>query len=152
MIGQGDVLLFQTNDNGEISIENGLVGMTGGFNTAVYLALFGGNADDDTTMNNKKNWWGNLVEPDPLFHYRSKTQYVLSRIIPISGNLVQIEDAVETDLQKLIDFGAVDSVDATVSLIDVRKVKISIEIIADSEKIEITFLANWKAQSEEPQL
>ena len=47
MTQQGDVLLFQTVDDGEINIENGVVEMSGGLETAAYLSLYGGNEDDD---------------------------------------------------------------------------------------------------------
>ena len=36
----GDVLLFQTKDDGDISITDGIVQMTQGLETAVYLSLF----------------------------------------------------------------------------------------------------------------
>lgn len=145
MTQQGDVLIFQTPDGGEITATKGITQMTGGFESAAYLSLFGGNQDDDGTQNSKENWWGNLIEEDPNFHYRSRTQYLLTRLVPISGNLVRLEDAVLSDLQWLIDIGAVDSITSQVSLTGVRKVDINIEILADSKKINIQFLANWQA-------
>ncbi len=149
MIQQGDVLIFQTTDGGEIIVENGITQMTGGFESAVYLSLFGGNENDDGTETAKFNWWGNLVEEDPVYHYRSQTQYLLTRLVPISGNLVRLKNAISSDLQWLIDIGAVDSISSDVFLIDVRKVKINIDIFADGEKINIQFLANWQAQATE---
>ena len=46
-IQQGDVKLIQTNDDGDINIINGVTEMSGGLETTVYLALFGGNEDDN---------------------------------------------------------------------------------------------------------
>lgn len=54
----GDVLLFDTEDGGEISVINGLVIADGGFNTAVYLSLFGGNKDDGGEVASGDTWWG----------------------------------------------------------------------------------------------
>ncbi|GAG06443.1 unnamed protein product, partial [marine sediment metagenome] len=61
----GDILLLSTKDGGDINIESGLIEMTAGFETAVYLSLFGGNIEDDGTEATKsKTWWGNLLETD----------------------------------------------------------------------------------------
>jgi len=146
---QGDVLLFNTPDGGEINIKNGIVELTGGFETAVYLALFGGDNRDDTTIDNKFNWWGNVVEPDPVFHYRSITQYNLLNLLPISSNLVTLENGVVSDLQRFIDIKAFDSVNVDVSFVGLRKIKIVIDIAANGENIKLEYLENWKAQEKE---
>jgi len=75
-----DVYLFQTNDDGEICIENGIVSLTGGLDTAAYLSLFGGNEQDDGSQNTSLNYWGNILENDKAFQYRSQTQYLLRSI------------------------------------------------------------------------
>ena len=61
---QGDVSLFQTNDDGNIEVEGGIVTMGGGLETSAYLSLFGGNEDDDNRTDNPANWWGNIDETD----------------------------------------------------------------------------------------
>ena len=144
-----DLLLFQTNDGGEINIKGGLVQMTGGFESAFYLAMFGGNQEDDGTENAKFNWWGNLVEEDPDLHYRSATQHALRNLRPISGNLILLEAAVKKDLDVFIRIGSVDTVEVLASFTDVRKVEIKINAVADGNNIEIKFLENWKAMERE---
>ena len=146
---QGDVLVKQTNDGGEINIEGGLIEMTGGFETAFYFALFGGNQDDDGSQNNKNIWWGNLTEENPDFHYRSQFQYLLKTLVPISGNLVRLENAAKKDLDVFIKQGVADSIDVNISLIETRKIKVEINIVADGENIEIEFIENWKAMEKE---
>jgi len=89
---QGDVLIKQTPDGGAIDIQGGLVEMTGGFESAFYLALFGGEKDDDGTQDSKNNWWGNLVEEEPSLIVRSRTQHILITLVPISGNLIRLEN------------------------------------------------------------
>ena len=54
---QGDVLLFQTENDGDISATNGVIEMTGDLRTAVYLSLFGGQSE----------WWGDVDQTDPDF-------------------------------------------------------------------------------------
>ena len=56
---EGDVLLFDTDDGGEISVVNGLVIADRKFSTAAYLSLFGGNVEDGGRVDNNKTWWGN---------------------------------------------------------------------------------------------
>lgn len=144
-----DVLVEQTNDGGEIEIIGGLLTMTGGFQTAFYYALFGGNQEDDGTENATFNWWGNLVETDPDLHYRSKTQYLLKTLVPISGNLILIESAAKKDLDVFIRIGSVETIEVSVALVDVRKVEITINVVANGENIEIKFIENWKAMERE---
>ena len=146
---QGDALLKQTPDNGEIEYTNGLLVMTGGFETAFYLALFGGNQKDSGTQNDINNWWGNLVETDPDLYYRSHTQYLLQTLIPVSGNLVRLEEAVKKDLDVFKRVGAVDEMEVVVALIGVRKVQITITVTANGENVELKYIENWKAMSEE---
>ena len=146
---QGDVLIQQTNDGGEINIEGSLVEMTGGFETAFYLALFGGNQDDNGTQNSKNNWWGNLTEENPDFHYRSQFQYLLKTLVPISGNLIRLENAAKSDLDVFKRQGAVDSLDVNISLVSTRKIEVIVTILADGENIEIKFIENWKAMEKE---
>ena len=144
-----DVLVEQTPDGGEMEIIGGLVTMTGGFQTAFYYALWGGNKDDDGTENSKFNWWGNLTETDPDLHYRSKTQNILNTLIPISGNLVRLETAIKKDLDVFIRIGAVETVEVFASLVDVRRVEIKINVVANGDNIEIKFIENWNAMARE---
>ena len=81
-----DVLMFQTPDDGEITIENGTVALTDGTETAVYLSLFGGDSD----------WWGNSLDtPDRI---DSRTGKLLQSLPVTTSNLLRIKDAVEADL------------------------------------------------------
>lgn len=145
-----DVKLFQTGDGGNITINtNQDVELTGGFETDFYLSLFGGNQDDDGSVGNKNNWWGNLTENDPIYQFRSKTQNLLVSLPLVSGNLRRIEDAAKYDIQSYIDIGSVDSIDVTVSIIGKRAVSIKIDAFVDGNNISITFLANWQSMESE---
>ena len=95
---QGDILLFQTVDDGDINVSDGLVEMSGGLGTAAYLSLFGGNEDDDGRKNSTATWWANLNETETTRQYRSETQNLLQAIPAVPANLRRIEDAVRRDL------------------------------------------------------
>ncbi len=139
-----DVLLCQTLDDGEINITGGLVELTGDFRTAVYLSLFGGNEDDDGRDNNEFNWWGNLGTTNPSELYRSETQNLLNKLPPTSNNLLRIEDAVSRDLEWLNAVGAVTGINVTVTVPELNRIRIVVEINGD-ENVE--FLENWKSNT-----
>ena len=150
MTTKGDVLLFQTANGGNIIIDNNNdVQLTGGFETDFLMSLFGGNEDDDGSVNNKNSWWANLLESDPARQFRSKTQYLLINLPLVSGNLRKIEDAAKYDLKPYLDSGAITNLNVIISITGPRKVKIVIIALADGNKISITFLANWQAMQKE---
>jgi phage gp46-like protein len=142
---QGDVLLCQTSNDGDISVEGGITAMSPGLETAAYLALFGGNEDDDGRGDNKFNWWGNLDEEEESRKYRSETQNLLQSLPPTSGNLLRIKDAVQRDYEFFISEGIATSIDVSVSIPALNRIKISADITADSRTQKIEFEENWRA-------
>ena len=142
---QGDVKLFQTDNEGEINVRDGLVEMGGGLETAAYLSLFGGNEDDDGLAENNKTWWGNLDEIDPARQYRSETQNLLRAIPTTSGNLRRIEDAASRDLAWFIAEGVASSVSISASIPGVNRIKLTVDIEADGDESRFEFVENWKA-------
>lgn len=142
---QGDVKLFQTNDEGDITARDGVVEMGGGLETAAYLSLFGGNEDDDGLADNPKTWWGNLDEIDPAKQYRSETQNLLRGIPATSGNLRRIEDAASRDLAWFTSERVASSVSVSASMPGVNRIKITVDIEADGIESRFEFVENWKA-------
>ena len=138
-----DVYLFQTNDDGEICIENGFVSLTGGLDTAAYLSLFGGNEQDDGSQNTSLNYWGNILENDKAFQYRSQTQYLLRSIPSVSSNLLRIEEAVLRDLQWMLDNNVASSIEVAATIPNVNRVNIAITILAQGDESEFNFTENW---------
>lgn len=143
MTQQGDVLLYQTDDDGEINVVNGIIEMSGGLETAAYLSLFGGNEDDDNRNDNAFNWWGNLDEIDRTNQYRSETQNLLQSIPATTGNLNRITDAANRDLSWFIDKKIVSSISVIVSMPGVNKIRIVVDIEADGVESRFEFVENW---------
>lgn len=79
-----DVLLFQTPDDGDIEVVNGVVTLTELPGSAAYISLFGGNQDGSA-------WWADEG-------MTSRTQQLLDELPPTSGNLLRLADAVSADL------------------------------------------------------
>lgn len=144
---EGDVKLFQTDDDGDITVENGLVEMSGGLETAAYLSLFGGDEDDDGRADNPANWWGNLDEIDPAREYHSETQNLLQALPATTGNLRRIEDAAGRDLAWLVDSGVASSVSVAASIPGINRIKLTIDIEAVGEESSFEFVENWKASA-----
>ena len=139
-IQQGDILLFQSTDDGDLNLINGVLQMSGGLETAVYLSLFGGNADDSGSDKNPRSWWGNLDEVDAAKHLRSETQYLLESMPATTGNLSRLRKAVERDLTWLKTSGVAAAVNVVASLPELNKVKLTITI----DEFSINYLENWK--------
>lgn len=144
---QGDVLLFQTDNNGEINVESGIVEMSGTLETSAYLSLFGGNEDDSGRDGSPLNWWGNLDELDSAFTYRSETQNLLRALPATTGNLRRIEDAAKNDLKWFLDTKIASSVVVEVSIPGINRINIIVTIKALGEESSFEFVENWKAGS-----
>lgn len=142
---QGDILLFQTSDGGDLNIEDGLVEMSGGLETAAYLSLFGGNEDDDGRANSPDSWWGNLGEADPAQHYRSETQHITQALPATSNNLRRVEDAAKRDLAWFITKKVASSIKLVASIPRVNTVRIQVFIEANGLESSFDFVENWKA-------
>lgn len=142
---QGDVVLFQTTDDGEITVEDGLVEMSGGLETAAYLSLFGGNEDDDSSQDNPFGWWGNIDAETEARSYVSRTQNILQSLPLSSANLRRVEDAATADLQWFLSEGVASSVSVAVSVPGLNKIAFVISIEANGEESSFTFTENWKA-------
>lgn len=143
---QGDVLIYQTNDDGDITVENGLVAMSGGLETAAYLSLFGGNEQDDGRDDGPLQWWGNIGEL-PERQYRSETQYLLRSTPAIPANLRRIEEAAGRDLAWMTSVGVATSVGATATMPGLNKIRIAGAIEANGAETPFEFIENWKADA-----
>lgn len=141
MNDSGDVKLSQTDNGGDINVNAGVIAMSGGLETCAYLALFGGNNDGS-------NWWGNKGEIAER-QYVSKTQTLLRSLPITSGNLLQIEDAILSDLAFFIDLKIASTVTVEVTIPAVNTVSITVRINAEGVESEFNFTENWKASIED---
>ncbi len=141
---QGDVRLYHTLNDGDVVIENGVIEMNGGLETAAYLSLFGGNEDDNGRPDNSATWWGNRIELDLSKHYVSELQHLTQTLPLITGNLKRIEDAALRDLQWFVTERIASSVSVEVSIPDVNQVDITVKIQAEGREFTFQFTENWK--------
>ena len=141
---QGDVSLFQIDDNGEICIDAGIVKMDGGLQTAAYLSLYGGNTFDSAQNENSLEWWGNGLENEEAKKYRSRFQFQQSRLPITSGNRIKFEDAAREDLQWLLDEKIASEITVSVTIPKLNRLAVSIIINAFGELSVFEFTENWQ--------
>lgn len=135
-----DVLLRQTNDGGDVTIQGGLLLLSEGLETAVYLSLFGGNEDDPAEADTSLQWWGNLLDTAPELAYRSETQFLIKSLPAIPANLRRVEQAAARDLKWLTDSGNAQSVTAEATIPAVNRIALALVIItAAGQRIELSF-------------
>jgi len=104
------------------NIINGDIRTTNGFDSSVYISLFGGNLQDNSIPGNDLSWWGNLTESDPNMVTVSRTQHLLRSSAISPGLLPSLEIAIRNDLA-WID----GEIDISLFLPSVNMVQITIE-------------------------
>lgn len=147
---QGDVFLQHTLDGGEVAIKEGLLQMTGGLPTAVYLSLFGGNDDDNALADSTATWWGNVDEKEKDSQYRSLTQFNLNGLPATPASLRQVEAAARQDLAWLLDRRIVSRIDVEAGMPQRNYIKLTVTIEARGVEESFEFVECWKAGGFEP--
>jgi phage gp46-like protein len=144
---EGDLLLEDTPDGGEISIENNLFVSDRSFKTAVYLSLFGGNKDDNGKVKNKFTWWGNtlpgVTESEKLI---SRFQAVIFGLPMTTKNIQSAENAANLDLKWVISDGIADDVIVSGRAVTRNQFALTVNIQSKGNSIyKNTFLLLWQA-------
>ncbi len=143
---EGDILLYNTLDGGEIDFVNGRPTMTGGFETFTFLCLFGGNFEDDGLAGNRKTWWANLDERDPDLRYISRFQNLLGGISLTSGNLRRLEEAALADLNVFKTSGIADEVTVEGFITGRNRLRLDVGIKSSQGEIfETSYSINWQS-------
>lgn len=129
-----------------IEIVNGTMTMTGDFDTAVKLSLWGGNELDDGSADSIEGWWGNLLENEEQFKMVSRTQHLLRSLPLTSASLRQIEEAVAADLNWFLTSGIASSVENIQATLPApNHVRITGDIKAVGSEASFSFTENWQA-------
>ena len=143
---KGDVLLYDTNDGGEIQLnDDNLIANDTGFDTAIYLCLEGGNKKDNGTEATKKyEYWGNKLETDPQFNLTSRTQFILEGLPATPNNLNRVKEAAKQDLKIFLDLKIVDKLEITATLADKNRLNMIINGYKDKKLLfESKYEKNW---------
>jgi len=141
--------IYDNGDGGQLFIQNNDIQKSGGLGVAVYLKLFGGNVDASTTGQEvsgeiRKDWWGNNRFDTSRKWINSETERVLRGASLTDQSLIDIEEAVKTDLESLKIFGEIS---VSVAYPGLNRVSIAITIKQVAQDAEI--LVVWDATKNE---
>lgn len=144
---EGDLLLEDTPDGGDIVLADDIFINDISFNTAVYLSIFGGNKDDNGKVKNKFTWWGNtldgVTENEKIV---SRFQAVIFGMPMTTKNIQEAETAASLDLQWIKSEGIADDISISGSAITRNQFQLKIKISTKGETIyQNAFFLFWKA-------
>jgi phage gp46-like protein len=114
-----DLLLIETFDGGDLQTTDNDLAVCDGYDTMVYLALFGG-----------WGWWGNYLmdELDASTKYASRTEKALREVALTSAGRIQLENAVAADLEFIKKQVPGATVNVSATIVSDDRVHISINI------------------------
>ena len=108
---EGDLLLYDSPDGGEIDVLDGLFMCDRAFDSAVYLSLFGGNRNDAGKVKSPKEWWGNMLGGTAdAEKMTSRFQAVITGLAMTTKNIALCENEAVRDLAWLKAESAVDEI------------------------------------------
>lgn len=138
---QGDILLFSTPDGGEIQVINGEPDMDGGFESAVYISIFGGDGES--------HW----IEEYQKENEKFKCEFYNF----IKGNIKSINNLnkgikfLERDLAWIKSDTIADKINISIDDLDTKRIRVNVEILANGKKLfENKYIINWGYQKDFP--
>lgn len=144
-----DIKLIENGDGGDFVRKFKDLQIIEGFENMPYLALFGGNVEQDTPQDREENvqyfdWWGNALffNETPELQFNSLTERTLNKVALNSFGRTQIEQAVNADLAFMREFADL-TVDVTIT--DDDKVRIGILLIEPDNLQNKEFVFIWDA-------
>lgn len=105
-----DLAIYDAANGGDlIQLENGALQGSSGFSNQIYLALFGGNVEQNTQrgvaeQEQRGDYWGNQYL-QPAQYYNSVFEMTLKSVALNTAGVIALENAAKTDLAFLQDFG-----------------------------------------------
>jgi len=144
---EGDLLLHDTPDGGDIRIEKGLIVNDQTFGTAVYLSLFGGNKDDNGRVENRRTWWGNTLRGvNENQRLVSRFQAIIFGLPMTTRNILDAEEAARLDLGWIITGKIADEILANGRAVSRNRFSLTIQINASGETIySNAFAVFWRS-------
>ncbi|MCL2138214.1 MAG: hypothetical protein FWH41_01630 [Treponema sp.] len=144
---EGDLLLYDTVESGDIDVENGLCVSDRQFSTAVYLSLFGGNKEDAGKVKSNKEWWANKIQGiNESEKLRSRFQIITAGLPMTVKNIREAETAAAMDLQWFIKEKIADDIFIYGQAAEKNRFNLKVIILKDKNKLfENTYSLLWGA-------
>ena len=148
-----DILLYESGNGGEMLVANNDISLVEILYQQVYLRLFGGNVEANTTGTEiegqqRDDWWGNSL----LFNnindkqFNSNTERILDSVALNTSGRIDIVRAVEADL---INLKKIANISVNVVILSYNRIVINISINkpGNLEDKELQFI--WDNASKE---
>lgn len=141
-----DVYITETTNGGDAVLLGRDVMTVSGWESMVFLALFGGNPEQSTSERNEGeqsfDWWGNsLLFPDnPDRQFNSFTERALKEVALTSSGRLQIQQAVETDLEFMRAFAEVT---VETAIVETDRIEIRISVRKPDQLQEQVYIYLW---------
>jgi len=140
-----DLILVENNEGGDLYFGTNDLIQVDGWGNMIYIALFGGNVEQDTPTVRPENsqqfdWWGNSIVKEVAAQCNSSTERTLMNVALNSNGRVLIQQAVESDLEFMNKFC---NVDILVSITGVDRVQIDIKVNQPENQQNKEFVFIW---------
>lgn len=143
-----DILIYESGDGGEFSIQSGDLTINETLYNQVYLALFGGNIEADTKREylpteERNDYWGNalIFSNEPEKQFNSTTERTINNTALNSAGRLAIIRAVEADLQYLSDL-LTFTVDAEILSVNTIRIIIKFEPLGSQQSRVLQLVYN----------
>jgi len=144
-----DVLIYEEGSGGEFTLVNDDLSLTNGLANQVYLALFGGNLEQSTSLaldelDTRSDWWGNVLLSEET-QFNSSFERALSEVTINSAGRAKLEAAAAQDLDYLKEYAdislnsevaGVNKLELYVTLQEPGKESIKIKLLWDGTRNE----------------
>ena len=115
-----DLMIYESGSGGDLNLKNEDIETVKGLVTQVYLALFGGNIEENTSdsledLEQRNDWWGNdLLPVDNQFN--SNFERALTSVALNSNGITILENAAKKDLKYLRQYADISISGSVVEL------------------------------------
>lgn len=137
-----DLMIYESGSGGDLNLKNDDLETVSGLTNQVYLALFGGNIEENTSddledLDERNDWWGNYLLNEEL-QFNSSFERTLTTVTLNSGGISKLINAAKKDLKYLEAYA-----DITVegSIIGLNKFKLQVNLQEpDQSSTKIKFI------------
>lgn len=138
-----DLTILESGDGGDLYLNNEDLSTVSGLTNQVYLALFGGNVEQSTSIDlseleQRFDWWGNEYLEDDEFRFNSEFERKLNQVALNSGGVSILEDAAKSDLVYLQEYA---DIQIEGSIPDINKFKLLVSLQEPgTDSVKISFI------------
>ena len=128
-----DISIYESGNGGDLALRANDIDIVRGFANQFYLALFGGNIEENTSerltgQDQRNDWWGNNLIQEK---FNSNFERELMNNPLNSGGIANLENSAKEDLKFMKAFGEVT---VNASLIGIGKLQLEISLKEPSSR------------------